>query len=288
MHLRFPGALPDHALQLRLLEAGTGQAGHAGWVHEKTVPYAIIAEAVRGRYELEAGGVRLLTGPGEAWVTPPGLPLRITHRPDPRTGAPTAFRYLHFAVAVEHGLDVTQLLRLPLKLSCRVYAPVGAVIGELLQRDSADARQDLGWCVRRTELACTVLRLLCEAAEPAPSAALRLARTRRLGPLDQYLRANLAAPVTVPDMAAVCGLSLSGFHRFFRQQADVSPMHYLKRLRLDEAAHLLLSTDLALEEIADRTGFANAFHFSREFKRGYGRPPSAYRLGPYRSGRLPP
>ena len=287
MHPTFPAALPDDALHLRLLTAGQGAAGRAGWVHEKTVPHAIIAEATRGRYELEAACVRLVTGPGEAWVTPPGLPLRITHHPDMRTGAPTTFRYLHFACTLEYGFDVTRLFQLPMKLERRQFAPIGVAIAELLRQDSPANRRDLGWNVRRTELAFSVLHLLCEAAAPAPDAQLLLARTRRLGPLADYLRANLASPITVPDMATVCGLSLSGFHRFFRQHAETSPMNYLKQLRLNESARLLLSTDLPLEEIADRVGFANAFHFSREFKRGYGCPPSAYRTGPYRCGQPP-
>ena len=288
MHLPLPYALADDGLRLRLLIAGRGAAGQAGWVHEKAVPYAIIAEATRGHYELEAAGTRLATGPGEAWVTAPGMPLRITHHPDARTGAPTAFRYLHFLFALEYGFDVTRLFLLPMRLGRCHYAPIGAAIEELVRRDTPAARQDLAWQVRRTELAYTVLRRLCESAKPAPDAQLLLARTRRLGPLADYLRANLATPITAADMAAVCGLSLSGFHRFFRQQAETSPMNYLKQMRLNEAAHLLLSTDSGLKEVANQTGFANAFHFSREFKRMYGCPPSAYRTGPYQSDRHPP
>ena len=283
MHLPLPYALADDGLRLRLLAAGRGAAGQAGWVHEKTVPYAIIAEATRGRYELEAGGTRLVTGPGEAWVTAPGMPLRITHHPEARTGAPTAFRYLHFSFTLEYSFDVTRLFHLPLKIDGRRYAQVAGIIEEFLRGETPASRQDLRWQARRRELAYGVLRLLCDAAAPAPDAQLLLARTRRLGPLADYLRANLATPITALDMAGVCGLSLSGFHRFFRQQAETSPMHYLKQMRLNEAAHLLLSTDLGLEEIADQVGFSNAFHFSREFKRGVGCPPSVYRTGPYRS-----
>ena len=48
-------------------------------------------------------------------------------------------------------------------------------------------------------------------------------------------------------------------------------------LRLAEARRLLSATELAVGEIAEATGFANQFHFSRAFRRASGMTPSAYR-----------
>ena len=56
-----------------------------------------------------------------------------------------------------------------------------------------------------------------------------------------------------------------------------TPMEYLKRRRLEEARHLLVTTDGPMSEVAARVGFANQFHFSREFKAAFGATPSAYR-----------
>ena len=98
-----------------------------------------------------------------------------------------------------------------------------------------------------------------------------------------YLHDHLAESVTASDMAKVCHMSLSGFHRYFRRHTDASPINYLKRLRLNKAAQLLLSTDLTIAEVSDRTGFSNQFHFSREFKRVYRQSPAVYRSESYRA-----
>lgn len=278
-------SIADGALRLQMFSAGKGAAQVAGWVHEKMVPHAIIAEATRGSYELECAGARVVTRPGEAWVAAPGMPLRITHHADPRTGAPTRYRYLHFVFTLHEWLDVTLLFRMPMKLVRQQCARIGRIIDEIHGSEKPEAHRDLGWQSRRQELAFCVLRILCEAAQPAPDAPLLLARTQRFKPLVKYLHDNLAASVTASDMAQVCHMSLSGFHRYFRKYTDDSPVNYLKRLRLDEAARLLLSTDLTIAEVSDRTGFSNQFHFSREFKREYRQSPSVYRLESYRTSR---
>jgi len=273
--------IDDGALRLQMFSAGKGEAHVAGWAHEKVVPYAIIAEATRGSYELECAGTRFTTRPGEAWVTAPGMPLRITHNADLKTGASTRFRYLHFVFTLHEWLDVTLLFRMPMKLVRQQCAQISQIIDEIHGSEKPEAHRDLGWQSRRHELAFRVLRILCEAAKPVPDAHLLLARTQRLKPLVKYLHDNLAAPVTASEMAKVCYMSLSGFHRYFRKHTDASPLNYLKRLRLNEAARLLLSTDLTIAEVSNRTGFSNQFHFSREFKREYRQSPSIYRLESY-------
>jgi len=282
MSLFVHDSITDDALRVQMFSAGKGGATSAGWVHEKTVPYAIIAEATRGKYELECAGVRLVTRPGEAWVTAPGMPLRITHHPDPKTGMTTRYRYLHFTFTLHYSLDVSLLFRMPMKLKFSQCAEIGDIIEELHGFDKLKVHRDLRWQVRRQELAFCVLRILCEAAKPAPNASLLLAGTHRLKPLLAYLRDNLAKPITASDMAKVCHMSLSGFHRYFQKYADTSPVNYFKRLRLNEAARLLLSTDLTIAEVVYKTGFLNQFHFSREFKREYRQTPSIYREETYR------
>lgn len=274
-------SIADDALRLQMFLAGKGEAHVASYVHEKVVPYAIIAEATRGSYELECAGARFVTRPGEAWVTAPGMPLRITHNADLKTGAPTRFRYLHFVFTLHEWLDVTLLFRMPMKLVRQQCVQIGRIIDEIHGSEKPEAHRDLGWQSRRQELAFRVLRILCEAAKPAPDAHLLLARTQRLKPLVKYLHDNLAAFVTASDMAKVCHMSLSGFHRYFRKYTDASPLNYLKRVRLNEAARLLLSTDMTIAEVSNRTGFSNQFHFSREFKREYRQSPSVYRLESY-------
>jgi transcriptional regulator GlxA family with amidase domain len=56
-------------------------------------------------------------------------------------------------------------------------------------------------------------------------------------------------------------------------------MHYVSRLRLSEAAGLLATTQLSLQEIAVATGYDNDASLSKAFKRELGQAPGAYRSG---------
>jgi len=56
-----------------------------------------------------------------------------------------------------------------------------------------------------------------------------------------------------------------------------SPMHYLKRVRINQARYLLEHTDLLVEEIAFDVGFSDPFHFSRVFRTLNNLSPRAWR-----------
>ncbi|NQZ70101.1 MAG: helix-turn-helix transcriptional regulator [Lentisphaeria bacterium] len=53
-------------------------------------------------------------------------------------------------------------------------------------------------------------------------------------------------------------------------------MEYVKQLRLNKAKILLATTSLYVAEVADKVGFSNQFHFSRQFKKMFGVSPSDY------------
>ncbi len=63
----------------------------------------------------------------------------------------------------------------------------------------------------------------------------------------------------------------------FKKEYGISPMQYLIQRRLEEAKHLLDSTDLMAREIAGRCGFENEYYFSRLFRQVVGMPPTRWR-----------
>ena len=71
-------------------------------------------------------------------------------------------------------------------------------------------------------------------------------------------------------------MSPSHFAHRFRAVARVTPMRYVRDARLDHARSLLLATGARTSDVAARAGFESAAHFSREFKRRFGTPPSFY------------
>ena len=68
----------------------------------------------------------------------------------------------------------------------------------------------------------------------------------------------------------------SHFAHRFRAVARVSPMRYVKQVRLDRARLLMLREGLGASEAADEVGYASPSHFTRDFKAVFGAPPAAY------------
>ena len=59
----------------------------------------------------------------------------------------------------------------------------------------------------------------------------------------------------------------------------MSPNDYIKKIRMETAAELLLTTNMTAAEVAYKVGFEDQYYFSKSFKKYYGLPPSQYRKG---------
>ncbi len=81
----------------------------------------------------------------------------------------------------------------------------------------------------------------------------------------------------VADAATRCGLHRDYLNRLFKRFADVTVEEYLRRLRLDAASRLLLTSNRTLADIGEEVGYADEFSFSKAFKRRFGRAPRHWR-----------
>ena len=82
---------------------------------------------------------------------------------------------------------------------------------------------------------------------------------------------------TVSELAAMCHLSESQFSRRFIRVFGLSPIAYKHRIRSNVAIELLYHTDLSLQEISLRLGYATYTDFYRMFKKHHSLSPSEYR-----------
>ena len=81
----------------------------------------------------------------------------------------------------------------------------------------------------------------------------------------------------VTDMAQAAGLSRRALERRFRREMGTSIHKYIRKVRTDQIARLLVETHLPVAHIADSLGFADVQHFARYFRAGKGVSPLAYR-----------
>jgi AraC-like DNA-binding protein len=122
-----------------------------------------------------------------------------------------------------------------------------------------------------------VFRLLrSEAASMIRHAAARHGDQARIAQAMTFMRAHLAQRLSVAAVARHVAMSPSHFAHRFRDVARISPMHYLKHVRLHAARVLLLENSRSPAEVAAHVGYQSAAHFNRDFKTWFTLPPAAY------------
>ncbi len=89
-----------------------------------------------------------------------------------------------------------------------------------------------------------------------------------------WLRNHFAEPVTVDGLADLAFMSVSSFHEHFKAVTHLSPMQYLKAIRLQTARGLLLDRDFQASQAAASVGYVSASQFSRDYRRYFGESPA--------------
>jgi AraC-like DNA-binding protein len=93
----------------------------------------------------------------------------------------------------------------------------------------------------------------------------------------EHIRDHYPQPITNQQLAVVSKMSLRAFERQFLASFHLTPQKYLRKLRLGIASRALIYTNEELLEVALNCGFADQSHFTREFRRQFGRTPREYR-----------
>ncbi|MFB9949314.1 GlxA family transcriptional regulator [Rhizobium puerariae] len=102
-------------------------------------------------------------------------------------------------------------------------------------------------------------------------------RTGRFLDLIEWMRANLAEPLTVERLADRVAMSPRNFARAFAAETGTTPAKAVERLRLETARRAVETSHAPLEHIAEATGFGEPGRMRRAFIRSFGQPPQALR-----------
>lgn len=86
------------------------------------------------------------------------------------------------------------------------------------------------------------------------------------------LSSRLDEAVTIEEMAEKAGMSRAVFHRKFKQATTMSPIQFVKSMRLNNAA-MKIAGGMTVNDAASQVGYVSSSQFNREFKRMYGESP---------------
>jgi len=129
-----------------------------------------------------------------------------------------------------------------------------------------------------TNLSALLIKLFVQIVRACDSG--RQSSTRNLVKLDHilaYLNQKYRARLVMLDLAEANGLSLKNMERLFRSAVQCTPLEYLNRLRLKEVERLLTTSDMAISEIADQTGFYDSNYLAKMFRKKYAISPRDFR-----------
>ncbi|MGP4020000.1 GlxA family transcriptional regulator [Saccharopolyspora sp. 5N708] len=96
-------------------------------------------------------------------------------------------------------------------------------------------------------------------------------------PTRAWLLERLTDALTLDEVAAHAGMSVRTFTRRFRDETGTSPLDWLLRQRIERARHLLESTDLPIEVVAQQSGLNTAASLRKHLRLRLGTGPAAYR-----------
>jgi AraC-like DNA-binding protein len=101
----------------------------------------------------------------------------------------------------------------------------------------------------------------------------------------EYLSSRLDEVVTIDEMALQIGMSRAVLHRKFKEATSMSPIQFIKSMRLNRAA-MKIAGGTNVSMAAMEVGYVSSSQFSREFKRMYGQSPKQWSQAKQNTGMI--
>lgn len=114
----------------------------------------------------------------------------------------------------------------------------------------------------KTALAIHLLRHYCSTRPKLSSYANGLAQSK-LRYVTEYIHEHLDQDLNLAELSATVQLSPYHFLRLFKQKMGITPHQYILQQRIEQAKHLLISSEMSIADIAMRTGFCDQSHLTR-------------------------
>ncbi|MRG45842.1 helix-turn-helix domain-containing protein [Chitinophaga sp. SYP-B3965] len=92
-----------------------------------------------------------------------------------------------------------------------------------------------------------------------------------------YIGEHYSFDISIPKLARKAGMNINAFTTRFRKIMGTTPAEYIQRTRIEEAEHLLLHSDMSVEEIGAQVGFTSRTYFSRVFRKHHALSPLQYK-----------
>ena len=134
--------------------------------------------------------------------------------------------------------------------------------------------------LRRLHLESRVIDLLADTyamvangVSGSPTARLKAQDRQRVRRVEDYLASADPASLSLADLAAHAGISVSTLQRLFQAVHGMSPVEFIRRDNLERARQALRHEGISVKEAAYRAGYTHTANFSTAFRRQFGYSP---------------
>ncbi len=245
-----------------------------------SVPHYRLFVATSGRASFLVGGVNHALEPGGVILVPPHVIHQARHDP----AAPLTTYVIDFEAKLHGILDVAEFCGIPVSLmpgdvrQPKIASSAESIVRHLTTLIPGYQLAIHTHCVRLLDLIWKeTLTHPRHAGALGPG--VRPAYLLRFRPVFQLVEQRFGEALTLTDLAGAVHLHPAYFSACFKRAAGVGPHEYVSRYRLERARDLLVASDMPLHEVARRTGFYDAAHLIRVFRRFQGTSPGRYRRG---------
>ena len=92
-----------------------------------------------------------------------------------------------------------------------------------------------------------------------------------------YFEDHYSEKISLDTIAENMYLSPFYISKIFKSETGDTPIRHLINIRLERARELLVQEEMSIQEVAAAVGYEDAYHFSKLFKKYYGKSPSQLR-----------
>lgn len=230
--------------------------------------------AVEGAKRITAGDRTWLISRGDLFLNPLEIPVTVS-----AYQAPFRCAVLHLDAAVLAGvlleIDETDLYALP-SSGGQVAAPITPELADAMTRlvRLLDTPADIGPLASGIETEILYRLLNSPLAPVLRQFAIADSGLSRMRAAARWISEHYDQPLSIETIAAAANMSVATLHRQFKAATGMSPIHFQKQLRLQEARRLLLAGAASAAQVATVVGYASPSQFNREYRRAYGLPPA--------------
>lgn len=154
------------------------------------------------------------------------------------------------------------------------------ILDTMKELTEVDTRADYGYEMKEQMLLSRIWSLVTDNNREKIEKGADVSYTyrQRAKVLKEFIARNYDRPLSLQEIANAGNVSRGECCRTFQKAENISPMNYLKKVRLQKSETLLLCTDLSIQEIADRTGFDSCSYFIERFHKEKGITPKEFRV----------